>query len=219
MNYFITGTDTGAGKTAAASILLSKVFKNHYYLKPVQTGFPADNDTETVRNFLIKFNNESAASRILEHRLTFTKPWSPHLASEAENFIINTESLADEIILASIDHHVVLEGAGGLLVPLNRQHSWIDFLNILLSKNYKFKVIIAARTGIGTINHTLLTVNELLRNHIPIEGLFFCGPSDGEPYEDNIKYLSDRTSLPVLGIFDSENRDRQLYNVSTAINR
>ncbi len=188
MSLFICGTDTGVGKTHTAAALLARYGSNPKlrYWKPVQTG--EESDTQTVR-----FLSNCSDSHLLPNLYSFREPLSPHRAAELEKKDeIGTTVDINKIIEKYYDYKnegpLLVEGAGGLLVPLNRQETWMDFLI-----STKVPVLIAARSGLGTINHCLLTIEALRARKVGIAGIVFCGPRN----EDNI-----RTVLEFSGVTD-----------------
>ncbi len=210
MHYFITGTDTNAGKTIASCILLEKNFPSHMYFKPVQTGYPEDDDSRKVKLHLMNAapsDPDKAAARVTQPGYVYREPYSPHLAARLEGEAVQIpgpEELAAVIEKRVSGKEFLIEGAGGLLVPVTAEYTWVDLLVILQKNKFPFRVILAARTGLGTINHTLLSIRELERNSVPVEGLFFCGPLYGEPFEDNMRYISEKSGYRILGTFNTE---------------
>tara|TARA_B100000029_G_scaffold480423_1_gene528443 strand:- start:10288 stop:10833 length:546 start_codon:yes stop_codon:yes gene_type:complete len=153
--FFITGTDTGVGKTFFTSILLQKF--NYDYWKPIQTGTFIDNDTLNLKKILssnyIKFYKSS---------YSLNKPLSPHLASKYQNILINMNKIKKPKSFKPL----IVEGAGGVLVPLNKNKLMIDLI-----KKIKFPVIIISKSILGTINHTLMTIEILKKNKVNIFGV------------------------------------------------
>ncbi|MBL8021396.1 MAG: dethiobiotin synthase, partial [Leptospirales bacterium] len=193
MAIFITGTDTGVGKTHAAAGILYRYrnLNNIKYWKPVQTGTRTDPlDAETVERL-----TGLGEGYILPTTLSFKEPLSPHRAAELENCEIDIQTLEHkwrEFESEGGRKSILIEGAGGILVPLNRKSTWIDFIRAI-----NVPVVIAARTGLGTINHTLLTVDYLKSRGAVIAGILYCG----EANEDNILTISRMSGVPSLGRF------------------
>ncbi|MCS7204113.1 MAG: dethiobiotin synthase [Leptospiraceae bacterium] len=194
MPVFVTGTDTGVGKTITSGYILKKYhqkYKNLRYWKPVQTGFPPDDDAKTV----LEISNLSESWILPGWK--YRAPVSPHFAAELENTEVPLSTLKEAYYNYSKEYSLLIEGAGGILVPLSRTYLWIDWVQEL-----KIPVLIVARSTLGTINHTLLTVEALSKRNIPIIGIVFCGRYD-EPYiHDNRKIISELTKLPVISYFD-----------------
>ena len=192
------------GKSTSAAMLLLR-YPQLLYWKPVQTGEELDR----------KYVKEIAGpgldtKRLLLESFHFQRPLSPHRSAELEK-----KELDYKKILADFKEHqkkgpLLIEGAGGLLVPLTRKRTWLDFL-----KDTKLAALIVAKTSLGTINHSLLTVEVLKTHSIPILGFIFCGPSN----PDNCNTVSDFSQLPVLASFDhSLERDfRQVKCLNFAI--
>jgi len=159
--YFVTGTDTNVGKTVLSVLLVAAL--NAIYWKPVQTGAIEGTDRESVRAW-----SEAAEDRLPLERYRFDPPVSPHLASREAGVRIALEAF--ELPVAPAGQRWIVEGAGGVMVPLNEHDMMRD-----LMRTIGFPVIVAARTGLGTINHTLLTLAALGEASIPICGVALIG--------------------------------------------
>lgn len=155
----VTGTDTGIGKTIFSAALVGAL--DGCYLKPVQSGLEDETDSETVLRL-----SGLPADRILPERYRLRTPASPHLAAELDGVAIDPASLT----LPGTDRALVVEGAGGLLVPLTREVLTIDVF-----ARWGAPVVLCARTALGTINHTLLSVEALRTRGIPLLGIAFLG--------------------------------------------
>ena len=177
--FIVSGTDTGIGKTAAAAMLTLGL--NAHYWKPIQSGTEDGTDTTTVRA-LTGLPDE----RFLPEAYVLTEPLSPHRSAELDGVEIDIERLC----VPRIDGALIVEGAGGLMVPVTRQLLQID-----LFKHWNAPVILCARTGLGTINHTLLSVEALRARYIPLHGLLFIGGENA----DNIRTIADLSGARVLG--------------------
>ncbi|HMZ38286.1 MAG TPA: dethiobiotin synthase [Leptospiraceae bacterium] len=192
---FVCGTDTGVGKTHAAAALLwrYRTLSGIRYWKPVQTGASAEDpaDKETVRCL-----TGLADSFFLPTYLSFTQPLSPHRAAELDGTQIDLDALIQKT--RSISGPVIMEGAGGLCVPLTRSATWIDLL-----KACRIPVVLVARTGLGTINHSLLTLDRLKLEKIECAGIVFCGPENA----DNVRTVSEMSGARVLGSFEFKSRE------------
>lgn len=155
----VTGTDTDAGKTVFCAALAAAL--DGFYWKPIQCGLEGETDSQTVRR-LAGLEPE----RILPEAYAFTTPASPHYAAERDGI-----EIADaQLIVPNVSRPLVIEGAGGLAVPVRR-----DLLQIDLFARWKLPVILCASTKLGTINHSLLSIEALKRRAIPILGLAFLG--------------------------------------------
>jgi dethiobiotin synthetase len=185
---FITGTDTGVGKTVAAAALLRWLRArevNATVMKPVQTGWPGSDDLAAC--------GVKATARNNPYR--FRLAASPHLAGRVRVDKI----MAAYRALARAHDFVIVEGAGGVLVPLNRRHTMLD-----LMKRMRLPVLVVARAGLGTLNHTLLTLNELHRARLRVAGVIL-NPGRrgrwGRIEQGNLETLKRRCSQPVQRFF------------------
>ena len=182
--YIIAGTDTGIGKTVVSAMLmqgLAAAGRNPNYWKPVQSGLEGAVDTRVVQ----KLSGLSEAHFHTEGYV-LSEPLSPHRAAEIDGVKIDLQTL----VPPDVDGTLIIEGAGGLMVPLTRG-------NLLINQFAKWDapVILVARTGLGTINHTLLSLEALWARNIPVHGLIFVG----EDNADNIKTIADFSGERVLG--------------------
>jgi dethiobiotin synthetase len=160
----VTGTDTDIGKTVFAAALTAALHGS--YWKPVQAGLDGGGDRATVAHL-----SGLDESRILPEAYRLTTPCSPHRAAEIDGVAIDPARL----VPPACDRPLVIEGAGGALVPLGG-----DLLYADLFARWGFPAVIVARTALGTINHSLLTVEALRARGVPILGIAFVG----EPIED-----------------------------------
>lgn len=165
MNFVVTGTDTGIGKTYFASELVRAL--DGYYWKPVQAGLEDGSDSETVAQ-----RSGLPADRILSEAYRLNTPCSPHLAAEIDGLEIDV----DRLVPPAVDRPLVIEGAGGALVPVTRQILYAD-----LFARWGLPVIIVARTALGTINHSLMTIEVLRARGVEPFGIAFSG----EPNPDS----------------------------------
>lgn len=173
MQLFVTGTDTGVGKTIVSAWLCRHLQAD--YWKPVQTGAGQDDDSATVA--------ELAGCRTHPPRWALSLPASPHLAArEAEQRI----AVADFALPDA--SRLIVEGAGGVLVPLNEEETLLSLMQRL-----QLPVVVAARSGLGTLNHTGLTLMALRQAGLTVAGIVLVG--DAHP--DNRSTLARRA--PVLG--------------------
>jgi dethiobiotin synthetase len=150
----VTGTDTGVGKTVAAAALAWRLGAS--YWKPVQAGLDAETDSAAVARL--------AGVTVLPEAYRLTTPCSPHRAAELDGVTIDPDRLAPP------PGRVVIEGAGGALVPLTRELLFAD-----LFARWGLPVVIVARTALGTINHSLLTIEALRARGVPLAGILFSG--------------------------------------------
>ena len=160
----VTGTDTDIGKTVFAAGL-TNALGGHYW-KPVQAGLDDGSDAGRVAALGVP------KSRILAEAYRLTTPCSPHLAAEIDGVTIDPRRLE----LPAVEGSLVVEGAGGALVPVTRELLYAD-----LFARWAAPVVVVARTSLGTINHSLLTVEALRARRVPILGIAFIG----DPEEDS----------------------------------
>jgi dethiobiotin synthetase len=158
MKLFITGISTDVGKTIASAIITEALEAD--YWKPVQAGDLDHSDSHKIQNYIS--NNKSI---IHENSYKLNTPASPHLAAEIDGITIDLKN----IIEPKTKNHLVVEGAGGVLVPLNTN----DFVIDLVQPDYK--IIIVSRHYLGSINHTLLTIEAIKNRGLTIAGIIFNG--------------------------------------------
>ncbi len=187
-SFIITGTDTDIGKTAFSAALMlgleSAGHKPHYW-KPLQSGI------ETVDTRTIQKLTNLPDERFLAERYILSEPLSPHRAAEIDGVEIDVDALRDPRNLPEHEGGALLiEGAGGLMVPITRKN-----LQINLYKDWKIPLILCCRTGLGTINHTLLSLDAIWARGIPLKGLVFIG----EDNPDNIRTIAEFSKVKVLG--------------------
>ncbi len=183
---FVTGTDTGIGKTIVSAALMNafRQTENVCYWKPIQTGIEEDNDTVTVKTLA-----NCSAEEIHDKGIRLEKPLSPHLSARLANVEITIEETLSFIENQTENKFWIVEGAGGILVPLNENDLMIDLMKAL-----KLPVIIASRSGLGTINHTLLTIETLRHHGLEIFGVIM----NGEPNLENKKAIEHYGNVSVL---------------------
>jgi dethiobiotin synthetase len=155
----VTGTDTGIGKTIFSAALVGMLGAR--YWKPVQSGLEGPTDSETVA--------ELSGAEVVPEGYRLRLPASPHQAAAEEGVEIDPDTLTPP------DGPVVIEGAGGLMVPLTRQVLFIDVF-----ARWRLPMVLCARTSLGTINHTLLSVEAIRARNIPLVGIAFVGDANDE---------------------------------------
>lgn len=164
MIYFVTAIHTNSGKTLVSAIL-TKALQADYW-KPVQSGME-ERDGETVRDLI---NNQHCL--IHEEAYLLEAPMSPHAAAKLENITIDLGN----INLPEGDYKdLIVEGAGGVLVPLNDKDFVID-----IAQKIDAEIILVSNNYLGSINHTLLTISELKRRNLKVKGIIFNGPPNEE---------------------------------------
>ena len=157
MRFVVSGTDTNIGKTVFCTGLCGLLGAR--YWKPVQAGLPGD-------RAVVK---ELAGAEIVPEAYVLKLPASPHQAAAEEGIVFDPDSLVPP------DGPVVIEGAGGLMVPLSSELLFIDVF-----ARWKLPLILCARTKLGTINHTLLSIEAVRRRDIPLHGVAFIGDANDE---------------------------------------
>jgi dethiobiotin synthetase len=175
----VTGTDTGIGKTVFAAGLTR--FLDGIYFKPIQAGLQGETDTAVAHRL-----SGLPALRMLREVWRLTTPASPHLSAERDGVLIDPQALT----LPSVSRPLIVEGAGGLMVPLTRDVLYIDVF-----ARWGAPVVLCARTTLGTLNHTLLSLEALQHRGIPVLGVALIG--DAHP--DNERTLREMGDVPILG--------------------
>jgi dethiobiotin synthetase len=175
----VTGTDTSVGKTVFAAGLTRLL--DGYYFKPVQAGMNGETDTEVVQRL-----SSLPAERLLPEIWRLNTAASPHLAAEHDGITIDPKALT----LPTLDRPLIVEGAGGLMVPLNRDVLYIDVF-----ASWRAPVVLCARTSLGTLNHTQLSLEALQHRGIPILGIALIG----DAHADNERTLREMGRVPILG--------------------
>ncbi len=207
--FFVTGTDTGVGKTVVTAALIRAIRLSGLRvggMKPIETGC-FKSEFRVRERVLIPsdgmFLREMADmddSIDLVAPVRYKNPLAPLTASEIENVPVDIKKIKKAYSELSKNFDVVIiEGIGGLLVPITR-----DYLVIDLAKDFSLPVIIISRPGLGTINHTLLTVNCAIREGLDIAGIIinYSQPPDGTIAEaTNPEVIRQMSSVPLLGIF------------------
>ena len=183
MKLFITGIGTDVGKTVASSIITQALEAD--YWKPVQAGDLDNSDSHKVKSQI-----SNLKSQIFENSYKLNTPASPHHAAQLDNITIEL----NKIIEPSTDNHLVIEGAGGILVPLNNHDCIID----LIKPDYK--VIIVSRHYLGSINHTLLTFEALKSRKIEVAGIIFSGDENKATEE----IILSKTKAKCIGRIENE---------------
>jgi len=177
--FVVSGTDTGVGKTIFCAALTGVL--DGYYWKPVQSGLEEETDSETVARL-----SSLSPERILPEAYRLMTPASPHVSARKDGVSIEPEQLTPPVT----DRTLVIEGAGGLLVPLSERLVFAD-----LFCRWQVPVILCARTTLGTINHSLLSIEALRRRNVRVSGIAFIGDENRET--QNI--IADMGEVPVLG--------------------
>lgn len=159
---FVTGIGTDIGKTIASAVLVEKLQAD--YWKPVQSGDLHNSDTIKVQKLV---DNPVSVFHPEAYRLT--QPFSPHKSADLDGITIDIE----QIVLPQTNNQLIVEGAGGLMVPLNNRHLIIDLIEHLDTE-----VVLVSRNYLGSINHTLLSIDALINRGIAIKTIIFNGNID-----------------------------------------
>jgi dethiobiotin synthetase len=179
--FFVSGTDTNVGKTVLSALLVAAL--DAVYWKPIQTGASEGTDRDSVRAW-----SEATEDRLPLERYRFDPPVSPHLAAREAGIRISLDVL--ELPATPANRKWIVEGAGGVMVPLNER----DLMRDLIQR-IGFPVIVAARTALGTINHTLLTLAVLRDARLPIRGVVLIGEENIE----NRRAIEHNGDVRVIG--------------------
>lgn len=179
-SFFVTGTDTGVGKTVVSALLC--VGLDATYWKPIQTGTLEGTDTETVMQLA-----QLPRQKTLPESYRFKPPVSPHLAAKWAGVRIELRKIK---MPALVQGPLITEGAGGVLVPLNRNQLMTD-----LMRHLNLPVVLVARTSLGTINHTLLSLAALRAARLDIRAVVMVG----KPNRDNKTAIERYGQIPVAG--------------------
>lgn len=188
--FFITGIGTGVGKTLISAILVEKL--KAAYWKPVQSGDLGSSDTMYVKSLV---SNKETVFYPESYQLS--QPYSPHKSAAIDGITIDPE----KFMLPAASGTLIIEGAGGVMVPLNDR-----FLMIDLIKKLNAPVILVSRNYLGSINHTLLSVNTLNQYQVPLRGIIFNGNRDSYT-EDFILNYTGAEFLGRVPEYDKIDRD------------
>lgn len=186
----VTGTDTDVGKTIFAAALVRAL--DAFYWKPIQAGLDGEPDSRTVARLA-----GASADRILPEAYGFTTPCSPHRAAALDGITI----APDRLVPPDVPGWLIIEGAGGVLVPVTRRMLYADIF-----ATWQDPVVLVARTGLGTINHSLLSIEALRARDVPILGIAFVGDAqeDSEATIAAIGRVKRLGRLPRLDPLDED---------------
>lgn len=183
MKLFITGIGTDVGKTITSAIVVEALEAD--YWKPIQAGDLNNSDSHKVKSLV---SNDK--SQFHDNSYKLNTPASPHLAAQLDGITIDLK----QIIEPKTNNHLIIEGAGGILVPLNDKDCVVD----LIKKDYK--VIVVSRHYLGSINHTLLTIEGLQNRKISVAGIVFSG-DENKPTEE---IILKKTGAKFIGRIENE---------------
>lgn len=181
---FVTGIGTDIGKTVVSAVLVEALKAD--YWKPVQTGSFFARDTKEVQRIIT-----NTRSRFHPESYLLKQPMSPHAAAELEGVEIDV----NKIQLPETSNHLIIEGAGGLMVPLNRKYFMIDLI-----QKFDAEVILVVKNYLGSINHTLLSIDALKSRGINIMGIVI----NEEPHELSESIILQYSGLKLLGRINKE---------------
>lgn len=183
MKIFITGIGTDVGKTIAAAIVTEALEAD--YWKPIQAGDLDNSDTHKIKKYI-----SNSKTTFHANSYALQTPASPHLAAELDNVVIDSTKVKEP----KTKNHLVIEGAGGIFVPLNNTNTIVD----LIQSDYK--VVVVSRHYLGSINHTLLTIEALQNRKINITGIIFNGDENKATEE----IILSKTGLQMIGRIENE---------------
>lgn len=188
MKIFVTGISTEVGKTVASAILVEALEAD--YWKPVQAGDLDNSDSHKVQRLI-----SNKKTKIHPNSYALKTPMSPHAAADIDGIHIDLDAINEPVT----ESHLVIEGAGGLLVPLNEKNTILDLIKT------DYKVVVVSRHYLGSINHSLLTIEKLLEKGLEV-GIIFSG--DEHPTTESI--ILSKTNAVFLGrIGEEKNFDQE----------
>ena len=194
--YFVTGIGTEIGKTISAAILVEKLKAD--YWKPIQSGDLHQSDTIKVKTLI-----SNKVSKLHPETYQLKQPFSPHYSAQLDGVSIDLA----EFNIPQTTNNLIIEGAGGLMVPLNNTDLIIDLI-----KKLGVEVILVSKNYLGSINHTLLSVEALNSRKIPIKGIIF----NGEPNLATESIILKKTGLAVIARIPSFNNLNKESVLATA---
>jgi len=183
MKIFVTGISTDVGKTIASSIIVESLEAD--YWKPIQAGDLDHSDTYKVKSYI-----SNSKSQFFSNSYALNTAASPHVAAEIDRITINLKEIQEP----KTENHLVIEGAGGIFVPLNENETIID----LIQPDYK--IIVVSRHYLGSINHTLLTIEAIQNRGFQVAGIIFSG-SENKSTES---LILNKTGIKCIGRIDEE---------------
>lgn len=180
-NLFVTGIGTNVGKTIVSAILVEALQAD--YWKPIQSGTSEGKDSDTVRNLI-----SNTKTVIHPEAYLLKEPLSPHFAAKLDGVEISL----DEIKLPVTQNQLIIEGAGGLLVPINNTHHVID-----IAQKFNCEIVLVISNYLGCINHALLSISYLIQHNFKIHALVFNGEFENEVKNAIVNYA---TGVKVIDI-------------------
>jgi dethiobiotin synthetase len=188
MSIFVTATGTEVGKTFFSTVWMLKygIVRGWKYWKPVETGVEIESDFLKVKSYL---GEENTISPVYQ----FQYPASPHYAAALENSKVDF-LLLEKYFYTYASQKILIEGAGGVYVPLNEEILYLDFL-----EKFKLHFIVISSTELGTINHTLLTIEAIQKRKLPILGFYMIGKKN-KLFESNYQAIERFSKVTFLGV-------------------
>ena len=199
MNYFITGIGTNVGKTIVSAIITESLQAD--YWKPIQSGTNEGKDSDTVRNLI-----SNSKTIIHPESYLLKEPLSPHFAAKLDHIDIELNKINAPVT----SNNLIIEGAGGIFVPINETQFVID-----IAKKIDCEIILVVSNYLGCINHSLLSLNYLTSNNFKVRALIFNGT-----FEPEVKsvIINHYRTLPVIDIPTLKNLDKEnVKQISEAI--
>lgn len=179
---FVTGISTEVGKTIASAILVEALEAD--YWKPIQAGDLDNSDSHKIERYI-----SNSTTVIHQNSYALNTPMSPHASAEIDNLTIDLTEIKEP----TTKNHLVIEGAGGVLVPLNDTHTVLDIMKP------EYHVIVVSRHYLGSINHTLLTVNLLKEKGFNVSIIF-----SGNEHPTTEAIIKKMTNVPIIGRIEEE---------------
>ncbi len=205
MNYFITGIGTNVGKTMVSAIL-TEALKADYW-KPIQSGTNEGLDSMTIKELI-----SNTKTIIFPESYLLKEPLSPHMAAKIDGVTIELENILLPVRLSGVgaNNNLIIEGAGGLMVPINSKHYVID-----IARKIDCEIIVVISNYLGCINHSLLTIDYLLKHNFKIKALIFNGDFNTEVKASIKNYAPFIKSIdiPILTTVNKE----MILNVANTI--
>lgn len=204
-SFFVVGTDTDVGKTVASLMLMRFLIRTGhtpYYWKPVQTGCLSPNDAGADASFVLKYCPELQQTAAEATGACFNAPKAPFYAARDEQSSVEVEDLLHKLAYLRKNNTLVVEAAGGLLVPFSRTHMLADMVQLAVQR-FGIKPILVARAGLGTINHTLLSIEALHHRGVQPAGIVFVNNKEHRTpqamLQENMEAISTFSNYSVCG--------------------
>lgn len=190
MKLFVTGISTDVGKTIASAIIVEALEAD--YWKPIQAGDLDNSDSHKIKSYISNDCHPERSRRTVIHENSYklNMPASPHFAAELDGITIDLKQIQEP----KTENHLVIEGAGGIFVPINDKDCVIDLIQT------DYKVIVVSRHYLGSINHTLLTVEALKSRKINIAGIIFSGDEN----KSSESIILNKTGVKCIGRIEQE---------------